>query len=133
MVARAGGIGCVLMDLGLPHAQDGLGLIAELQTMDARLPVVVLSGSAIELTALRDACSVAATLSKPVRTERLLRTLQRLTAAFLLLLIGAAANLMAQTRELAFEVRQRAEIVADLVLDAPNADWSKPGKSIARP
>lgn len=127
-MARAGGISCVLMDLGLPDAQDGLDLIADLRTMDAQLPVVVLSGAARELATLRDFGSVAATLSKPVRTERLLRILHRLTAAFLLLFIAAGARLMAQTREFTFDVQQRAEIVADLVLDAPNADWSKPGK-----
>ena len=77
---RAGGVGCVLMDLGLPRAEDGLGLIAELGALDSGLPVVVLSGCAHELAALRESGAVAATLSKPVRTERLLRTLERLTA-----------------------------------------------------
>lgn len=127
-MARAGGIGCVLMDLGLPDAQDGLDLIAELRIMDAQLPVVVLSGSVRELATLRDFGSVAAALSKPIKTERLLRILQQLTTAFLLLFGVTGARLMAQTREFTFDVRQRAEIVAELVLDAPNADWSKPGK-----
>jgi CheY-like chemotaxis protein len=126
-LARAGGIGCVLMDLGLPRAQDGLGLIADLHAVDAQLPVVVLSGAARELAALREAGTVADTLSKPVRTERLLRTLQRLTAVLFLLLLCSTSRLSAQTRELSFEVRQHAEVVADLVLDAPNADWSKTG------
>ena len=125
---RAGGVGCVLMDLGLPRAEDGLGLIAELGALDSGLPVVVLSGCAHELAALRESGAVAATLSKPVRTERLLRTLERLTATFLLFLTCFVTTLSAQTREFAFQVRQRAEIVADLVLDAPNADWSKPGR-----
>lgn len=127
-MVRAGGIGCVLMDLGLPGTQDGLDLIAHLRSVDAGLPVVVLSGSTHELDLLRAAGSVAATLAKPVKMERLLQTLQRLTAAFFLMLICGAASVMAQTRELPFDVHQRAEIVADLVLDAPNADWSKPGK-----
>jgi CheY-like chemotaxis protein len=127
-MARAGGIGCVVMDLGLPRAQDGLGLIADLRAVNAQLPVVVLSGSARDLATLREAGSVAATLSKPVKTERLLRTLQRFTAALLLLLLGASAQLAAQSGEFTFQVRQRAEMVADLILEAPNADWSAPGR-----
>ncbi|HEY3444235.1 MAG TPA: response regulator [Paludibaculum sp.] len=125
---RAGGVGCVLMDLGLPRTDDGLQLITELSALDSRLPVVVLSGCAHEVAALRESGAVAAALSKPVGTERLLRTLERLTATFLLFLTCFVTTLSAQTREFAFQVRQPAEIVADLVLDAPNADWSKPGR-----
>ncbi len=128
---QAGGIDCVLMDLGLPRTQDGLRLIGELKALDALLPVVVLSGSAKELAALRESGSVAGTLAKPVKMERLLSTLLRIVTALLLVLMGAVPALLAQPRDLPFTVRQRAEIVADLDLNAPNADWSKPGQEAA--
>ncbi len=120
---------CVLMDMRMPRAADGIQLIDRLRALDPKLPVVVLSGFLADLEGTAQASQVDELLPKPVRTERLLRAISRLTrpAALALLLISAAL----QGQELRFESTGRGEICAHLELSSPGADWSKPGRQAA--
>lgn len=120
---------CVLMDMRMPRAADGLELIDRLRALAPDLPVVVLSGFLGDLEGTPQASRVDELLSKPVRTERLLHAISRLTrpAALVLLLISAALR----GQELRFESSGRGETAAYLELSSPGADWSKPGRQAA--
>lgn len=118
---------CVLMDLRLPRPADGLRLIEDIRARDQRLPVVVLSGWPEDLEQSPLASRVSATLKKPVETDRLLRTINRLLAVGLLLLIFALAA-TGQTKTFPFQIDKPGEVVAELNLTAPGSDWAVAGK-----
>ncbi len=118
---------CVLMDLRLPKSEDGLKLIRDLKKLLPDLPVVVLSGWLDELLQSPEASQVSATLTKPVRPERLLKTISKL-ALFALGMINAVTPLLAQTREFAFDVKQSAEVVAEVRMSSPGGDWAQRGR-----
>jgi len=127
--ARAARPNCVLMDLRLPNASDGLDLITRLRDLDARLPVVVLSGWAGDLAGTEQAAHVSELLRKPVRSEKLLRTISRLATATAMFLLTAGLALQAQ--ELRFETSGRGEVIAQIELSAPEADWAQRGREAA--
>ncbi len=120
---------CVLMDLRLPHASDGLELITNLRELDPLMPVVVLSGGAAALEGTEQAAHICEVLKKPVRSERLLRTISRFATATALLLFTSGLALYAQ--ELRFESSGRGEMTAQLELSAPEADWAQRGREAA--
>jgi CheY-like chemotaxis protein len=72
---------CLLMDLRLPAIQDGLSLIRSARELLPGLPVVVLTGWCEDLRPSKEMASVSALLQKPIRTEHLLRTIDRLVAS----------------------------------------------------
>jgi len=65
----------VLMDLRLPHAEDGLALLRFLHETAPAVRVVVLSGFEEDLGGRVERGFASAVLSKPVRTERLIEAL----------------------------------------------------------
>jgi len=117
---------CILMDLRLPEAEDGLALIRDIRAQAPLVPLLVLSGYLADLKSAPEAASVNAMLQKPVRTEHLLRTISRLLLCLLLLV--SLGRLQAQSRTFPFNVARPAEVIAELLLSAPGADWSQPGK-----
>jgi CheY-like chemotaxis protein len=119
---------CVLMDLRLPLPQDGIALLSRLHAAHPALPVVVLTGYPADLESHPAAPCAAAVLSKPVPTANLLRTLARLTATVLLLLLSAV-SLPAQ--QFSFTSSGRGEIAATLELASPGADWARRGSEAA--
>lgn len=121
---------CVLMDLRLPRTADGLQLIRSLRNIHPSLPIAVLSGRTQELDAAPEAQLVQATLSKPIRTELLLKTLARLTAALVLLFVLSTVA-AAQSRDFSFQVAEQAEVIAELTLASPASNWSLPGRQAA--
>jgi CheY-like chemotaxis protein len=70
----------ILLDLRLPSASDGLGLIAELRRLSDSVPILVLSGWPDDLKDLPEHPRVDQVLPKPVRSQHLLALIQRLTA-----------------------------------------------------
>jgi CheY-like chemotaxis protein len=120
--ARAVLPNCVLMDLRLPNASDGLDLITRLRDLDARLPLVVLSGWAGDLVGTEQAAQVSELLKKPVRSEKLLRTISRLVTATAMLLLTAGLSLHAQ--EMRFDSSGRGEVIAQLELSSAESDWA---------
>lgn len=117
---------CVLMDLRMPLAEDGLGLISNLHEINPMLPVVVLSGWPGDLEGAPQAGMISELLKKPVRSERLMKTIARLTAALILFM---APFLSAE--ELRFESSGRGESVAHLELTSPNGNWARRGSEAA--
>lgn len=117
---------CVLMDLRLPEPEDGLALISRLRSADAGLPVVVLSGWPGDIERTPQAAMVSELLRKPVRSDRLLQVITRLTAAMLFLCAP-----LAQGSEQRFESSGRGEWVAHLEMTAPGGDWARRGSEAA--
>jgi len=117
----------VLMDLRLPRSEDGLQLIRDLKELLPDLPVVVLSGWLDDLLQSPEASQVTATLSKPVRAERLLKTISRLAVCFIGMVMASGTG-AAQAREFPFEVQQRGEVIAELRMSSPGADWAQAGR-----
>ncbi len=115
------------MDLRLPHSSDGLQLIQDIRSRDARLPLVVLSGWPEDLEKSPMAGAVSATLKKPVATDRLLRTINRLLLVLVLALICAGMS-KAQSRSFPFQVAQAGEVLAELTMSSPGSDWAVAGK-----
>ncbi len=115
---------CVLMDLRLPQPSDGLQLIEDIRARDAALPLVVLSGWTEDLEKSPMAGRVSALLKKPVATDCLLRTINRLLIALLI----CAAVALGQNRTFPFQLAQGGEVVAELRLAAPGSDWAVAGK-----
>jgi len=70
---------CVLMDLRLPEPEDGLALIREFRAASPGVRIVVLSGWSADLDGQPEAALVDEVLTKPVRSELLLRAIGALT------------------------------------------------------
>lgn len=121
---------CVLMDFRLPQPADGLALIREIRELHPDLPIVVLSGQPQDLDSAPEAAAVSATLAKPVRTENLLKTLARFAASACVALL-TVLPLPAQSREFSFDVPARSEVIAELRLASPGADWAVAGREAA--
>jgi CheY-like chemotaxis protein len=64
---------CVIMDLRLPRAEDGLALIRDLRTASPTVRLLVLSGFPADLRARPEANLVNRVLTKPCRSDQLLR------------------------------------------------------------
>jgi DNA-binding response OmpR family regulator len=69
----------VILDLRLPHAEDGFALIREFRTASRELKIVVLSGWCADLDGRAESALVDLILSKPVRSEVLLRAIREAT------------------------------------------------------
>ncbi|HEV1288374.1 MAG TPA: response regulator [Bryobacteraceae bacterium] len=66
----------VILDLRLPNADDGLALIREFRAASHELKIVVLSGWGADLDGRAESALVDLVLSKPVRSEVLLRAIR---------------------------------------------------------
>jgi DNA-binding response OmpR family regulator len=65
----------VVLDLRLPLAEDGLALIREFRAQVPQVRIIVLSGWTADLNGRPEAAMADAVLAKPVRSEKLIRTL----------------------------------------------------------
>jgi CheY-like chemotaxis protein len=120
---------CVLMDLRLPSAEDGLALLRELKRGCPTLPVIVLSGFPADLAGRPEAELASEVFAKPVRTESLLKALQRVATVLLVGWCFFLAAARAQSPATAFEVTNAgSEHVAELTLTATAADWGVAGR-----
>jgi len=70
----------VLMDVRIPRHEDGVALVADLRSLSASVPILVLSGWPGDLDRSPALPLVNEVLSKPVQTEALLAHIERLTA-----------------------------------------------------
>jgi CheY-like chemotaxis protein len=119
---------CILMDLRLPRTEDGRRLIRELHARHPAVPIIVLTGAAgFESSPERPL--VREVLRKPVRTERLLHALSRLASLLFACLFFQPAA--AQQRSFPFSLQAPAEVVAELELASPAADWGVAGREAA--
>ena len=73
---RAEPVQSVILDLQLPNAEDGLALIREFRAASSELKIVVLSGCCADLDGRAESELVDLVLSKPVRSEVLLRAIR---------------------------------------------------------
>src|SRR5690349_2918291 len=62
---------CVILDLRLPAAEDGLALIREFRQADPEVRIVILSGWGADLEGRPEQALVNQVLAKPVRSEHL--------------------------------------------------------------
>jgi CheY-like chemotaxis protein len=67
----------VILDLQLPRVQDGLDLIREFRRIAPEVRIIVLSGWTADLDGRAEKEMVDEVLTKPVRSQRLLRSLAR--------------------------------------------------------
>jgi DNA-binding response OmpR family regulator len=65
----------VVLDLRLPDAEDGLALIREFRDASLKVKIIVLSGCCADLDQRIEGWMVDEVLSKPVRSEVLLRAI----------------------------------------------------------
>ncbi len=73
----AGAFDVILMDLRLPHAEDGLLLIRRLRSRSGEVRILVLSGWPDDLRNQPEAKLVDEFLRKPIRTAHLLKIIGR--------------------------------------------------------
>jgi DNA-binding response OmpR family regulator len=66
----------VILDLRLPETEDGLALIREFRAASRDVKIVVLSGWCADLDGRSEGSLVDLVLSKPVRSEVLLRAIR---------------------------------------------------------
>lgn len=66
----------VILDLRLPEAEDGLALIREFRAASLQLKIVVVAGWCADLDGRAESSLVDVILSKPVRSEVLLRAIR---------------------------------------------------------
>ncbi len=66
---------CVVMDLRLPEAKDGLELIREFRAAATDVRIIVLAGWPLDLEGTPEAQIVNLVLAKPIRTAALLDAL----------------------------------------------------------
>jgi DNA-binding response OmpR family regulator len=66
---------CVVLDLRLPEAKDGLGLIREFRAAAPDVRIIVLAGWPLDLEGTPEAQMVNLLLAKPIRTAELVSAL----------------------------------------------------------
>ena len=66
---------CVVLDLRLPEAKDGLALIREFRAAAPRVRIIVLAGWPLDLEGAPEAQMVDLVLAKPIRTATLVDAL----------------------------------------------------------
>ncbi|MBE0659495.1 MAG: response regulator [Bryobacteraceae bacterium] len=117
---------CVLMDLRLPTAGEGLALIREIKAASPEAEIYVLTGWPEDIEGRSERNMASEVFTKPVRMERLLGALARLgvlAAAFLLTSAASAAG------PAKFKVSGAgSEVVASISITAPGADWGQKGR-----
>ncbi len=74
---RGGPPDSVVIDLRLPNAEDGLALIREFRAAAPDLKIVVLAGWCADLEGRNESAMVDVVLSKPARSEVLLRAVRK--------------------------------------------------------
>lgn len=74
---RAGKFDVVVTDIRLPDAEDGLTLIREFRAARSTVRIVVLCGVISDIEGREEASMVDAILTKPVRSENLLKAVER--------------------------------------------------------
>ena len=109
----------VIMDLHIPTLDAGLAQIRDLS--QAGLRICVLSGFTHDLKGRPEEKLVEKVLSKPARTELLLKWL----AAMLLLAC------FAQAETLDLKVPKAGEVAIELDLSSPGSSWAKQGREAA--
>lgn len=115
----------VIMDLRLPRTEDGLTLIRKIRQHGSATHLLVLSGWAHDLEDVPESMMVDHIMSKPVRSRELLQLVTKLT----LWLICLLPSLQAQsTASFPFRLDAAAEVVAEMDLSAPGADWGREGR-----
>ncbi len=113
----------IVLDLHLGRDGDGLGLIRELRGANPGMRIAVFSGWTADLIGREEAKMVDAIVTKPARTERLLKALAKLAmVAMLSLLIHP---LEAQRSTFPFQVDRAGEAIAEITMSAPGANWAK--------
>ena len=70
---------CVVVDLRLPEAEDGLALIREFRAAAPEVRIIVLAGWPLDLEGSPEAQMVNLVLAKPIRTATLVDSLHTLT------------------------------------------------------
>jgi CheY-like chemotaxis protein len=71
----------VVLDMRLPHAEDGLALIREFRAQAPNVRIIVLAGLAADLHGRPEEQMVDAVLAKPLRSEKLVKALAKATGA----------------------------------------------------
>ena len=66
---------CIVLDLRLPEAKDGLALIREFREAAPGVRIIVLAGWPLDLESTREAEMVNLVLAKPIRTAALVSAL----------------------------------------------------------
>jgi len=67
---------CVVLDLRLPDAEDGLALIREFRAAAPDVRIIVLAGWTLDLEGTPEAQMVNLVLAKPIRTATLVEALK---------------------------------------------------------
>ncbi len=111
----------VVMDLHLPRAEDGAALISRLRALTPTPKIVVLTG----LADSPEARNADLVIAKPCRSAKLMEMLSRLLMCLLL-----CASLVA-AKTFPFRVSRPCEVVAEIEMSSPGADWAQPGAEAA--
>ncbi len=115
----------VILDLRLPRTEDGLDLIRRIRGAGGETRLLVLSGWTHDLEDLPERAMVDHVLMKPVRSSKLLEMAAKLAVLLVCLLPVLRAQ---STATFPFQVDAAAEVVAEMDLSAPGADWGRAGR-----
>lgn len=119
----------VIMDLRLPHTEDGLTLIRQIRGRSATVRIIVVSGWASDLAVTPERAMVDQCLAKPVRSRHLLDLIAKLM--LWCFWIAALAEGAFAAQEFRFAVERPAEVVADLGMSSPGSNWGEAGREAA--
>lgn len=119
----------MIMDLRLPKTEDGLALIREARGASGEMRILVMSGWSADIESRPERALVDRVLPKPVRSQELIRTVAKLALWLLILVLPAAVRAADPSQaEWPFQLDAPAEVVAELDLSSPGADWGRPGR-----
>ena len=112
----------VVMDLRLPSLAEGLRLIRGIRSSAAPTKIVVTSGWPADLSGREESKMIDHLMPKPVATSKLLRLLSILV---LMCVSLCAAEITP------FTVSEKSEMIAEVELVSPGADWARTGREAA--
>jgi CheY-like chemotaxis protein len=116
----------VVMDLRLPSLAEGLRLIRGIRSSASPTQIVVTSGWPADLNGREESKMIDHLIPKPVATAKLLKLLSTLG---MMLAIVCSSLRAAETAP--FTVSEKAEMIAEVELVSPGADWARTGREAA--
>lgn len=115
----------LIMDLRLPTAQDGLGLLRTARAMPHPPKIVVLTGWPQDMENCEERMLADEVLTKPVRSQTLMDWVAKLALLVFLLTPGLHAAAFP------FQLDAAAEVIAEIELTAAGAEWGLKGRESA--
>ncbi|MBI4905008.1 MAG: response regulator [Acidobacteria bacterium] len=119
----------VILDMHIPDLEQGISLARAIKQQRPAPRIIAISGFPEDLRNLPEFSLLERVLTKPVRSQLLVDLVSKLALFVLCFLVCRTASGQPSTHP--FQLDAPAEVVAEVELSAPGAEWGRTGKEAA--